>query len=150
MSSDWKKNVKHIESNRITFDIDNHIKVRQKQTFIDNSTMSLDTLQISANDKHIVNATLDLHHYSINDAYHQLIDFITKNYQTCNKCLLIVTGHGSTTNEIETIKSSLHIWLNNPNIQHMILSCRQAAKKHGGKGAFYILLKRNKNPKTKW
>jgi DNA-nicking Smr family endonuclease len=144
MSSDWQKNVKRIKCKKVTFNIDHKTKLQQKQVNTDSVTVKLDIFQVSTRNRHFINATLDLHHYSINDAYNKLMNFIIQNYQSYNRCLLVITGHGNTTTEVETIKSSLHRWLNSTKIQHMILSYKQAAKKHGGKGAFYILLKQNK------
>ncbi|OEY86844.1 hypothetical protein BIY23_04670 [Wolbachia pipientis] len=142
---DWQKNVKRIECKKTTFNTYYQTKLPKKQLYTNNLQHRHDISQNYLKDKYFINVMLDLHNYSIDNAYHKLIDFIIENYQMCNRCLLVVTGHSSTINETETIKSSFNTWLNNPKIQHMILSCKQAAKKHGGKGAFYILLRRNIN-----
>ncbi|MDR2978358.1 MAG: Smr/MutS family protein [Rickettsiales bacterium] len=49
-----------------------------------------------------------MHGCNIDNAYCKLIDFIVKNYQAGNRCLLIITGHGNTTDRTDTIKYSLN------------------------------------------
>jgi len=98
--------------------------------------------------QYFIGAKLDLHGCNIDDAYYKLMDFIIKNYQIGNRCLLVITGHGNSTNKVGAIKNNLHTWLNDTKIYHMVLYFQQATKKHGGKGAFYVLLRRNKNFET--
>ena len=97
--------------------------------------------------KYYIDATLDLHGYTLDSAYDKLIDFIIKNYNLANKCLLIITGWGSTNkNNSNSIKSNFSKWLQNEQIAKIILYYREAINSHGGKGAFYVLLK-SKNKK---
>lgn len=103
--------------------------------------------------KYCIDDRLDLHGYNTESAYHKLTDFIMKNYHKGNRCLLVITGYGNSINSSGAIKNNLHKWLGDTKIHHVILYFQQATNAHGGKGAFYILLRRNKNLETvvkKW
>ncbi|GHM58334.1 MAG: UPF0115 protein [Candidatus Mesenet longicola] len=91
--------------------------------------------------KYPLDDQLDLHGYSLDKAYSILLSFITKHYHVSSRCLLIITGYG---NQMNTglIKNNFANWLNSNEIQHMILYYTEATKIHGGKGAFYVLLRR--------
>ncbi|QOD38705.1 Smr/MutS family protein [Candidatus Wolbachia massiliensis] len=156
----WQKNVKPIECGKVTLKVDHKVSVKstvakgtsdlqEKFPNTNNCGLSfcLDYNTKSKVDRgeYFISDKLDLHGYSAEDAYCKLIDFIIKNYRLRNRCLLIITGHGSATGKAGTIRSDLNKWLNDTKIQHMILYCQQATKKHGGKGAFYVLLRRNKD-----
>ncbi|KJV68690.1 Smr/MutS family protein [Candidatus Neoehrlichia procyonis] len=90
--------------------------------------------------KYRINSIIDLHGYTIDEAYYQLFNCIIKNYNLGNKCLLIITGWGSK-NSCHSIRNNLHKWLQNEKISNLILYYKQAISSHGGKGAFYLLLK---------
>ncbi|QKX02185.1 Smr/MutS family protein [Wolbachia endosymbiont of Dirofilaria (Dirofilaria) immitis] len=156
----WQKNVKPIKSEKITLKVDHKVDIKSvidKGTFylqenflntnIGNLPFCLDYNTKSKVDrgKCFISDKLDLHGYSIEDAYCKLVDFIIKNYQAGNRCLLVITGQSSTVGKTGVIKSNLSKWLNDTKIQHIVLYYQQAIKKHGGRGAFYVLLRRNKN-----
>ncbi|QKX01614.1 DNA mismatch repair protein MutS [Wolbachia endosymbiont of Cruorifilaria tuberocauda] len=163
MSNDelnWQRNVKPIKSEKVALRADYKINIKSlvnRATFClqenlfgvgnGNLPFCLDYNTKSKVDrgKCFISNKLDLHGYSMNDAYYKLVDFIIKNYRVGNRCLLIITGHGNTVGKADIIKNSLSNWLNDIKIQHVVLYYQQAIKKHGGKGAFYVLLRRNKN-----
>ena len=96
--------------------------------------------------KYTINDVLDLHGYTLNNAYNALINFVIKNYNLGNKCLLIITGWNSTQYNDNSIKSNFSKWLQSEKIHEIILYYKQASHSYGGKGAFYVLLK-SKNKK---
>ncbi len=157
---DWKKNVKPIECGKVTLKIDHKVGTKSivnkgtsdlQEKFLSTNNISLsfcldyNTKSKVNKGKYFISDRLDLHGYNIEDAYCKLIDFIIKNYKTESRGLLIITGQGNGTGKADTIKNNLSKWLNDTKIRHMILYYQQATKKHGGKGAFYVLLRRNKN-----
>ncbi len=76
-------------------------------------------------------------------AHNALILFIKKQIKLENRRLLVITGKGK-----GILNSALSGWLGVPEINKFILAFDKANPKHGGDGAFYILLKRkriNKN-----
>ncbi len=160
----WKfiiKSIKPLTCNKAPFSfsnqqavcnstIGNSDKVKAESNYIkeDLKSYNLKSYSIDYNTKLKVNKgryslddQLDLHGYSVDHAYLTLTNFITKHYYTGSRCLLIITGCGKKLNT-GLIKSNFANWLDSNKIQHMILYYTQATKMHGGKGAFYVLLKR--------
>jgi DNA-nicking Smr family endonuclease len=82
--------------------------------------------------------TIDLHGYTIHQAYTVFLEFIKDSYYQKYKNTLVVTGHGDGETSIQ---KEFTIWVKHPSIKDMITSCQQAAPRHGGSGAFYVILK---------
>ena len=98
-----------------------------------------------------IEAVLDLHGYKEDDAFEKVEDFITACYNQGKRCVVVVTGKGHLhqNEDIYTptgvLKKQTPQWLNMPRIRSMILIFKNPSERHGGQGALYILLKRNKN-----
>ncbi len=95
-----------------------------------------------------IEARLDLHGLTEKQAFEQVRDFISSAYTQGKRCVLIITGKGST-NDIwwETkgvIRQSFSQWLNHIEIRPYLLAATQATPHDGGAGAFYCLLKRQR------
>ena len=56
-----------------------------------------------------------------------------------NKLVLVITGKGDKGEGV--LKNNLIHWLNSKELRDKVLACNFASKKHGGTGAFYILLR---------
>jgi DNA-nicking Smr family endonuclease len=87
-----------------------------------------------------IEANLDLHGYTVKDAFARLKDFVNISYSANMRMILVITGKA--TNNKESLKNMLPAWLQNEAIKDKIIRFNYAAQKHGGTGAFYILLKR--------
>ena len=72
-------------------------------------------------------------------AYKALVIFIKQQVKLENRRLLVITGKGS-----GILRSSLPNWLTTANLSEQILAFDTAKPKHGGDGAYYILLKRKR------
>ena len=94
-----------------------------------------------------IDKLLDLHGYSQDTACGVLLNFITSSFLSGHRCVLVITGWGSKNSGKNSIKSSFHKWLQSTRISNMLLYYTQAIPPHGGKGAFYVLL-RNKHKLT--
>lgn len=100
-----------------------------------------------------IEARLDLHGLTEKEAFSAVEDFVRNSYIQNRRCILIITGKGIKTDDTpwyETkgvIKEALPRWLNHQDIRPFILSIAQAKQEDGGSGAFYILLKRQRNSK---
>lgn len=99
-----------------------------------------------------IEAKLDLHGLTVDEAFIKVDNFIPQCYNQGKRCVIIITGKGLTTHEdddIFTVKGILkrHVpqWLDMPRIRAMILTYKHPSEKLGGTGALYILLRRNKN-----
>lgn len=93
-----------------------------------------------------IDATLDLHGYTINQAHEMLDTFIRGHYRRGARCLLVITGKGlrSEGKTQVTLKNMLPAWLSSPDYSEILLVFDTARPKHGGQGAYYLLLRRNR------
>jgi DNA-nicking Smr family endonuclease len=89
-----------------------------------------------------IDATLDLHGRTQNEAFETLSYYITTAYSMGKRCILVITGKG--TNGQGVIREQLPKWLNNSGLQDYILAINQAHSSHGSSGAFYVLLRKNR------
>jgi DNA-nicking Smr family endonuclease len=91
--------------------------------------------------KYEIDATLDLHGRTQDEAFALLSSCITTAYAIGKRCILVITGKGSRGHGV--IREQLPKWLNSSGLQDYILAIQQASPKHGGSGAFYVLLRKN-------
>ena len=95
--------------------------------------------------KYPIDIRIDLHGENLEDAYFKLKETIDYAFNEGYRLILAITGKGSHSEEgRETIKSSLQKWLSYPENSSKIIKYIDANKRHGGSGAIYILLKRNR------
>lgn len=93
--------------------------------------------------KYQIDAKIDLHRYSRDKAYIILMDFLNASYKKKYRMLLIITGKGlNSSDQSFTIKESFFRWIKTWEMENNLLYVNYAHKKHGGKGAFYLLLER--------
>lgn len=138
-------------------------KHRQYAVKQDFSTYSknLEDMELGGIDKNTLNkfkkeefrieAVLDLHGYKEDDAFEKVEDFITSCYNQGKRCVVVVTGKGNIHQNDDiyapkgVLKRQTPQWLNMPRIRSMILIFKNPSERHGGQGALYILLRRNKD-----
>ncbi len=83
---------------------------------------------------------LDLHGYNLVEAKNLLENFINQSVKNNKRLILVITGKGK--EEEGIIKNNIISWLNTKDLRNKILAVNYASKKHGGSGAFYILLRK--------
>lgn len=89
-----------------------------------------------------VEATLDLHGYTIAEAGKQLHDFLQSATSSSIKCVCVVHGKGHRSEEGRPVlKPQVNQWLRDA---PSVLAFSSALPKHGGTGAVYVLLRRSK------
>lgn len=95
-----------------------------------------------------IEARLDLHGLTEKQAFDKVREFIIDSYASGKRCVLIITGKGSSTEvwweSKGVIRQSFAQWLNHQDIRPYLLSVAQAIPEDGGSGAFYCLLKRHR------
>lgn len=92
-----------------------------------------------------IEATLDLHGRNFSQAFQALERFILESAGLGRRVVLIITGKGLHPSETpQTLREALPIWLNTATMRPFIVAFHKAAPKHGGSGAFYLLLKRTR------
>ena len=98
--------------------------------------------------------SIDLHGYTLDDANKFVQEYIEKSYlQNVNK-IIVVTGKGLhsqndqnpyVSKDLSILKYSVPEFIkNNKNLMDKIIEIKEAEAKDGGKGAFYIYLKKFK------
>lgn len=102
-----------------------------------------------------VDARLDLHGLTQDQAKKALDGFIRASYAAGRRCLLIITGKGQGADHAErhwdagdpaprgVLKQRVPEWLNGPDYAAIILNISPAQPKDGGTGALYVYLRKN-------
>lgn len=85
-----------------------------------------------------IDARIDLHGYTLQNAYNAFADFIQICQANEFKNLLVITGKSSGCEG--SINYEFPRWCENEEYASIIKSIRQAEEKYGGAGAFYIRL----------
>ena len=98
--------------------------------------------------------TLDLHGLNSKQAEKKVIDFLQRSYMNGARLVLIITGKGKRTgkknapyyedSDTGILKKALIPWIENSIMWPKILKIMSAHPKHGGRGAFYVYLRKIK------
>lgn len=101
-----------------------------------------------------IEATIDLHGMRQQQAFDVLRAFIMDSWRLNRRCVLVITGKGKVDlgNNLDpdkpkpgVIKRMLPNWLKEPDLNRVVLKTQTAHLRHGGDGAVYIYLRRNRN-----
>ena len=101
-----------------------------------------------------IDRKLDLHGYSLLDAYEKFNNEVKKNYERNKRCLLVITGKGvhKKGDDEDTpklfhgkIKNSILSWINNESLKSYILTYQEAGFDHGGDGAIFVYLRKKRD-----
>lgn len=87
--------------------------------------------------RHEPEARLDLHGMSHDIAYGAAVRFLYRAQSEGKRLVLIITGKGG------VLRARLPFWLGQPELESLIAGLREAHIRHGGAGAFYVLLRRH-------
>ena len=101
--------------------------------------------------------SIDLHGYTLEQANRKIEDFIYSAFAEKVNKLIVVTGKGLhsqnekdpyVSKDLRILKYSVPEFIeNNKNLMNVIIEIKDASIEDGGKGAFYIFLKKNKSIK---
>jgi DNA-nicking Smr family endonuclease len=89
-----------------------------------------------------IEARLDLHGMQQIAAHVALEEFLAQQVKAGRRCLLVITGKGRGGEGV--LRGSLAGWLASSVFASHILALRPASVRHGGAGAFYLMLRRKK------
>ena len=97
-------------------------------------------------------ARIDLHGLTAEKAHRRLLAFVRAQHHAGQRLLLVITGKGNTMHEEPgvmptrrgVLRWSLPQWLATPDIAPIILQVTEAHAKHGGGGAYYVYLRRQR------
>ena len=91
-----------------------------------------------------INAKLDLHGYTQKEAFALLEQFISSCFSNGKRITIIITGKGAGNRgeSLGILRRNLPYWLNHPTLKPYVLSFCQSDIKHGGAGAFYVIIRK--------
>ena len=91
-----------------------------------------------------IDGRLDLHGHTANAAKERLLVFIQQAIVSNKRCVLVITGKGDGGRGSGIIRREFRLWLEDARVRTYILSVTEAAVKHGGGGAWYVYLRKNR------
>jgi DNA-nicking Smr family endonuclease len=93
---------------------------------------------------HPIEARLDLHGRTQAEAHRELNEFVEASYRGGRRCVLVITGRGLGADGPGVLKSAVPRWLAEAGPRRRILAVAAAQPRHGGAGALYLLLRRQR------
>ena len=96
-------------------------------------------------------ARLDLHGMTLAEAHPELIRFILNAQSAGLRLVLVITGkgkqapdHGPIPQRMGVLRHQTPLWLRQPPLGPAVLQISESHLKHGGSGAYYVYLRRNR------
>ncbi len=93
-----------------------------------------------------IDRRLDLHGMTEADAHAALDRFVRQAWQAGARVLLVITGKGSVREGGGVLRRNLPRWLAAGENAARVLRIESAQVRHGGTGAYYVLLRRQRAP----
>lgn len=92
-----------------------------------------------------IDGRLDLHGLTHDAARTALAARVHDAHAAGQRCLLVITGKGlRSEGAVGVLREALPRWLNGSDLRPLVLAVRQARPRHGGAGAFYVLIRRRR------
>jgi DNA-nicking Smr family endonuclease len=91
-----------------------------------------------------IDGRIDLHGLTQSEAHNLLFDFIARAHERGLRHVLVITGKGSSRGSQGVLKRLVPEWLAKPEFRFLISGHEDAARSHGGEGALYIRLRRER------
>lgn len=85
-----------------------------------------------------IDARLDLHGHTQDEAHSVLLRFLRRASADENKLVLVITGKSG------VLRRQVPLWLATPEFRPLVISTAVAAISHGGEGALYIRVRRGR------
>ncbi|MFM9849814.1 MAG: Smr/MutS family protein [Hyphomicrobiaceae bacterium] len=105
-----------------------------------------------ATGQHEIEARLDLHGLRQSDAHRRLARFLHDAQSAGLTMVLVITGKGSARKPADDgsyarvepgiIRRAVPLWLDEPGLRALVVSCTSAHPRHGGSGALYIHIRK--------
>ena len=93
---------------------------------------------------HPIEGRLDLHGMTQAEAHRELAEFVWASHQAGRRCVLVITGRGLGPDGPGVLKRAVPRWLEEAGLRRRILATAAAQPRHGGEGALYLLLRRQR------
>ncbi len=147
-----EKKIKPVQKEKVYYAVKQEFSTYSK--FLDdfeNGGIDKSTMRKFKREEFRVEAVLDLHGLTEDEAFAKVDSFIPQSYALGRRCVMIITGKGIRVHPDEDIFAAKGVlrkqvpqWLNMARLRAMILIYKHPSEKMGGSGALYILLRRNK------
>src|SRR5262249_10896411 len=91
-----------------------------------------------------IEARIDLHGRTQNDAHEALLRFLQRAQAKGAKTVLVITGKGSGDGSRErgVLRRQVPLWLSLPEFRAYVLGIEDAHVSHGGEGALYVRMRK--------
>lgn len=109
-----------------------------------NPNQQVQLLSINDIKNFTIQSTLDLHGYTVDEAWKAFDTFIKKSYHLKLRMVLVITGKGKHGNHPGILQSMILKWI--PTYPQYVIGYLHALPKHGGSGALCIRLRKNLIP----
>jgi len=95
-----------------------------------------------------IDGRIDLHGLTQSEAHNLLFGFLARAHERGLRHVLVITGKGASRGSEGVLKRIVPDWLGKPEFRFLISGYEDAARSHGGDGALYIRLRRERgNPR---
>ena len=96
-----------------------------------------------------IDARIDLHGMTQREAHAALLSFLRRAQADDARMALVVTGKGASNTDREmgergVLRRQVPLWLALPEFRHLVLGFDEAHPSHGGAGALYVRLRRQR------
>ena len=115
-------------------------------------TMDYKSFEKMRRGKLMPEAYIDLHGMTVLKAHPALSHFVQSSYDKRLRLVLVITGKGNSKNDFDLsnggrgiLRRQVPQWLSAPSLTNFVLQVHPSHAKHGGAGAFYVYLKKNKS-----
>lgn len=95
-----------------------------------------------------IDGRIDLHGLTQSEAHNLLFGFLARAHERGLRHVLVITGKGTSRGSEGVLKRSVPEWLGKPEFRFLISGYEDAARSHGGDGALYIRLRRERGNPT--
>ena len=96
-------------------------------------------------------ARIDLHGMTVAEAHPELVDFVLRAHADGKRLVLVITGKGKMRDDSGAIpvrhgilRHQVPQWLSLPPLASCVLQVTPSHKRHGGEGAYYVYLRRQR------
>lgn len=93
-----------------------------------------------------IDGRIDLHGLTQGEAHNLLFGFLARAHERGLRHVLVITGKGGSRGSQGVLKRLVPEWLGKPEFRFLISGYEDAARGHGGEGALYIRMRREKGP----
>ncbi len=125
------------------------LKVRQEQASApgEGSLFSLDrrTAERLKRGQIAIESQLDLHGLTQEEALTALDAFLWQAWDAGQRCVLVITGKGTAREGGGVLRTLIPSWLADGNHRDRVLAVETAQPRHGGDGALYVMIRRQRD-----